>query len=98
MLRKIFDEFGFLTKEGKVFVNDGFSKEVKNIFATATSQEDIMVINSILKSLIDKYSSELKAKDLQTNQLEQKTKNNAQIIKFPVKMQKQKLFDIPPTE
>lgn len=55
MDRKIFDERGFLTKEGATFVNDGFGKELKRIMATATNHTDMLIISGILKSLIGEY-------------------------------------------
>lgn len=50
--RKIFDERGFLTDEGKAFVNDGFIKETRRVFATAENKNDILIIASILKSVV----------------------------------------------
>jgi hypothetical protein len=49
---KIFNELGFLSKEGKSFVNDGFTKEVRRVLATAQSSNDVLIIASILKSII----------------------------------------------
>lgn len=52
MSHKLYDDRGFLTKEGIVFVNDGFTKEVRKIFKQAADQQDLLVLSSILKSII----------------------------------------------
>jgi hypothetical protein len=55
--RQIFNEQGFLTADGKTFVNEGFTKEVKKIFGTACSAADVMTINCILKSIVGEASA-----------------------------------------
>lgn len=57
MTRQIFNEQGFLTSEGKAFVNEGFTKEVKKIFATACTVNDALIISGILKSIVGDASA-----------------------------------------
>lgn len=55
--RQIFSEQGFLTADGKAFVNEGFTKEVKKIFATGSSVSDILTISCILKSIVGEVAA-----------------------------------------
>lgn len=68
MRHKIFDNQGFLNKDGKTFVNDGFTKEVRKVLKTAEDENDILIISSILKNLIGDFAceeiSKIKAKSL----------------------------------
>lgn len=52
MTTQIFNEQGFLTVDGKSFLNDGFTKEVKKIMATAGDASDALTISCILKAII----------------------------------------------
>lgn len=51
--RKIFNSQGFLTPEGKSFVQDRFVPELKRILITAQNTSDTKIIGCILKCLID---------------------------------------------
>ncbi len=48
----IFNEQGFLNKEGRAFLNDGFIKETKRILATAQNDNDLLIISGILKAVV----------------------------------------------
>lgn len=50
--KQIFNEQGFLTTEGKAFVNERFTKEVSYIMSTADTNADRLIISSILKSIV----------------------------------------------
>ena len=55
--RKIFDRQGFLTSEGKSFLNDGFVQELKRIFATSTNPNDISIISGLLKGVVSEQAN-----------------------------------------
>jgi hypothetical protein len=57
MERKIFNNQGFLSTEGKTFVDDGFTKELKRVLATAQTPNDVLVISGILKSIVGNYAT-----------------------------------------
>ncbi len=57
MTNQIFNDRGFLTAEGKAFLNDGFIKEVKKVIATAGNAEDVLTISCILKSIVGEIAS-----------------------------------------
>lgn len=105
MNKKIFDEFGFLTSEGKVFVNDGFIKELKRVLLTASNYSDVLIISCILKSLIGEYAFE-RCKQLKDLQVEQtpapqpiepiKTKPILNESTLPIK--EKQILDLPPIE
>jgi hypothetical protein len=52
MSKKIFDDRGFLNADGKAFVNEVFTKEVKKILSTAYNANDVHIISGILKSIV----------------------------------------------
>lgn len=59
--RKLFNGQGFLTDEGKAFVNDCFVPGLKRVLSTAQNIEDTQTIGAILKSIVgeavsDQYS------------------------------------------
>lgn len=64
MERKIFNERGFFTKDGKAFIDDGFAKELKRVLSTATNQNDVLIISGLLKGMVADLASE-KAKSFQ---------------------------------
>ena len=57
--KKIFNDQGFLTKEGAAFVNDGFNKELAKVINTATSPNDVIIISALLKNLVDNACSQV---------------------------------------
>lgn len=57
MAEKIFDERGFLTAQGKELVDEGFVKEVKRVFATASTYGDTLTISCILKSIVSEHAT-----------------------------------------
>jgi hypothetical protein len=114
MTKKIFDDRGFLTPEGKTFVEDGFTKEVKRIFSTSSSHSDTLIISCILKSIVAEYATNhcyniRQAEIEQTKAQIETEKTQAKIIPFPKKLEPLKLLpdshpslnelsDIPPIE
>lgn len=52
MNNKIFNNQGFLTPEGKAFVDETFTKDVRKIMATAQGSGDALIISCILKSIV----------------------------------------------
>jgi len=52
MTTQIFNGQGFLTVDGKAFINDGFVKELKKVIATADNAQDLLIISCILKSIV----------------------------------------------
>jgi hypothetical protein len=114
MSKKIFDDRGFLTQEGKAFVDDGFTKEVKRIFATASSHSDTLTISCILKSIVSEYATNhsYNIRQMEDEQRKAQTiveKVQAKVIPFPKKLEPLKplpdlhlslneLSDIPPID
>lgn len=57
---KIFTDRGFFSDEGKVFVNDHFTKNVTKMLQTASNPNDVDIICSLLKSVVGAQGSDLK--------------------------------------
>lgn len=61
MDKKIFNDQGFLTTDGKSFVNSYFTKEAMRVLETATDYNDLLVISGLLKGIIAEKTSQLGA-------------------------------------
>ena len=57
MTTQIFNEQGFLTPEGRMFLKDGFCKEVYKVLNTASNVGDVQIISCILKSIVGEMST-----------------------------------------
>lgn len=96
--RKVFNERGFLTKEGATFINDGFVKETRRVIATATNANDVGIIMSILKSLV----CEVASAQIRVFNTPQEVKPDLHLVKptyqnvipFPSKISSQKLLTL----
>jgi len=53
-MKQIFDERGFLSPEGKVFVDEVFKSAVAKVIATAETDNDVQIIGCILKNEVGK--------------------------------------------
>lgn len=53
----IFDDRGFLTKEGKEFVDEIFTSNVKKVFDTASDEQAVIIVSSILCGLVKETAS-----------------------------------------
>ena len=109
MTKQIFDDRGFLTPEGKAFVDDGFTKEVKRIFATAASYGDTLTVSCILKSIVSEHATN-HCYNISKRATPTPPEPRAKVIPFPQRMEPLKsvqdltppslngLSDIPPIE
>lgn len=107
MTTQIFNNQGFLTAEGKSFINDGFSKEVKKIMATAHNAEDVLTISCILKALVGDAATN-KCLDFQVAKQEvvavkptsllYLVKDRCNVIVFPSKTLSEMGEDLPPID
>jgi len=84
-MKKIFNDRGFLTKEGKAFVDDGFTKEVQKIFSTSVEAQDPLIIASILKSIIGELAFNKSQTLSQKSEKLKIVKQENKVIPFPVR-------------
>jgi virulence-associated protein VapD len=57
-MKQIFNQQGFLTQEGAVFVKDNFVAGVDKVLNTASNEDELKVIGSILSNIIGAKISE----------------------------------------